>query len=612
VDDKLPSLCYPINSIYNTVSPYTSTYVSCHFRPLVKYAQPYVLAAQPYVKRSVDVYKARVQPRVAKLASRAYILVEPYQSKALNFYRERVLPHYEKAVQTHYRYAVPVYVKSQKAVYDFYRLYAVPCYQRIRPRLERIVQILVVKVGPKVHAVSDRTWHVISKYSAKGFDWFTTVVSPKLRSVYYDAVEPQINKIHDRLVHQKTDPPNGLSSNGVPNGVPAGVSAQPTATIKTDSSTVVSTSTSSTSTSSIAPLTISTESAAVDALNLTLASISNELSRWKQIVDDTTREAFATFLDDVEMEKHHLIETSKPKFTELLQDLQHRESQAFKELGNLVNTIEQDGTAPTQIQEAFRHHADLIREAALAVRLESETFANEILNKTEEIRRLTVEVLDEFAEVTLQEIGRKMVSVDSITITMSNGDKGPNWKDWKEYRSLKDRLLNARQEIVEHNINTADVNKVLREAQETANYLAKEAAQYLSSLRAKADFTFQERLKKKAKQLEDQGVTPQDEEIPENVEFYEELEEQYHTELVTPEVTSESPERISEDSPEETSMELHKETNQTPVAEPLASATDGAGANFVIQEEIQDEPSEITITQTILETLADTKASSSP
>jgi hypothetical protein len=248
------------------------------------------------------------------------------------------------------------------------------------------------------------------------------------------------------------------------------------------------------------------------------------MEQWKELVEKTTREAFATFLDDSEQEKDKLTEDIKPEFTNLLRKLQETASNASKSLSVLVDRIPDDPSIDTvSIQNEFRDRAEAIRVGAMAVRIKAENFAHAVEESIEVLRRNTVEILDEFADLTLQEMGRKMVSMDAVDPSSSLSET-PSWKDWKEFRNVKERLVESRQEIIDHQVQMSDVNKMLREAQQTANILAQEGARMLSGLRGKADFLMQERLRKENERVFEEQDEAQFR-VP-DAEYFEELEDE--------------------------------------------------------------------------------------
>ncbi|KAF5096127.1 hypothetical protein D0Z00_002872 [Geotrichum galactomycetum] len=272
------------------------------------------------------------------------------------------------------------------------------------------------------------------------------------------------------------------------------------------------------------------------------SSISSELSNWKKVVNKTTKDAFDTFQSDITKLKETLIVGSKPKFTKLLQELQKAQKAGLNQLTKLVkdmertlalyedNEIDLDDIdfywTPSSVQATFKDHAEKVRNAALAVREYSQSFAELAVNRTEDVRSATIDVLDEFSEVALQEIGRKMVADNNDdSSSPASNQRNAKWSDWKEFRLLKEHLIQTRQDLIEFDIPMEDINIVLRQAQETANILAKESAQYLSSLKAKADniLILQIRTERERRAFKDESEEASLDD--DDVEIYEDLED---------------------------------------------------------------------------------------
>jgi hypothetical protein len=555
IPDECPGLCRPLHFIFDTLDPYVGPVYD-------QRVQPHLQVLEPYVNKGIDNYQIYVGPRLSALADNVvpplkrsasrlhHKYLGPYEQRLVQVYDERLGPHVQKASQladhTYYNYVEPVYLK-------------------VSHHAAIAKETFEEKYRPVIVDCSSKALKTSSKYCERAYEWFKVRVGPRLSQLYHNTIEPQLLKISDRVWSSSGKPKfDKFESEIIPAdtteydqepkthsteepAIPAepevyeAESTNPGETYFVDpelsdgvefEETIMLESV----TSVIAEQTIIVDSATVSPKPSTETS----LGRWQVIVKDTTREALNTFLDDVEEEKRSLMEEIRPKFTSILQDLSKAENDAVQYLGKLIDRIEedeQDEVTPAFVQLEFRARADSIRDKAMAIRKLSQEFAEIVVNRTEEIRRSTVEVLDEFADITLQEIGRKLVSAEDSGESSSSTSSGgaPNWSDWKQYRSLKQRLIQSREEIIEHDINMAEVNQMLREAQETANILAREAAQYLSGLRARADFLFQQRLANRDSTEED--------EVP-DAEFYEELEDEVESEQ---DITSETEDDIAGD-----------------------------------------------------------------
>ncbi|ANB14750.1 hypothetical protein AWJ20_2357 [Sugiyamaella lignohabitans] len=580
LSEESPCLCSPLHKTFDLVSPHVSPIhekFAEYAHPYVDSAKPYVEKVRPYVQKGVDsgvgAYNAYVQPPVSKAAAKAHsVVIAPYQEKVFELHDKHVQPLVNRAHQFHADKVAPLIEQSYKGSKNVYSSYVIPTYEKVHPHVSKAHGAVKEHVWPRLSDAHGKFSELVILYFELVKNWFADAVQPKVKSVYQDAVEPQINKIYDRVAPNRGDSESDETVVAETTEITASASAAGSTAVNSETGSgvvrqkleslaaVINDGAAAASeavaagigaaTANVAGVVSADDTASAGSSarkasekHKKIVSISEELAKWKEIVDKTSLEAFATFLDDIEQEKHVLVEEARGEFTTLLQKLSQYENEAYKELSALVQRIDdeqEEGQAVDEevstglVQSEFRRHADLIRTGAMAVRERSEKLAADVLQKTEEVRSITVDILDEFAEVTLHELGRKMVSINSLSATQStssaqDSDSIPNWKDWKEFRSLKDRLYSSRQDIVDHEVNMADVNKMLREAQETANLLAKESAQLLSGLRSKADFGFQQRLSRRAESDEQLDF----DETPVDAEIYDELEEDEEPTTIT-------------------------------------------------------------------------------
>ncbi|CAN6635773.1 hypothetical protein TRVA0_015S01508 [Trichomonascus vanleenenianus] len=537
--EDAPVLCKPLHHGFDLAAPYVKPYYS-------QYVDPAVQRIEPYWNKSVAAYSRYVEPGVRVVVSKASAVADPYAAKLVDAHARYVKPKidlvrakYDAQVRPVLDRACLAGQKTFDVLYSTYYGYVRPALEMARPYLEKSQRVARDKVYPVVKRYSLVVASIAKDYCLKGYDWVTTKVSPKVNSVYKDNFEPQLEKIQDRLLNRQDSSSTFSSVSAKVSEKLRDAAGEVTSAAATDSEDGLFEE-EETITETIYETVRHTMSTTVEPERTHSPSQpksdqpKSDLEHWKRVVRKLTKDAFNSFLDDVELEKANIAGGAEPVFTKLLQDLQHVQTKSIKELSALVSNIERteadngqpvgDEITPAMIQTRFRDAADEIRVAALAVRFEAEKVAQDAVNRTEMVRQATIEAFDEFSDAAIQEIGRMMVSVDSYgSSASSNGeaDEGTiQWKDWKEYRKLKDRLLGTRKELNDFDINMSDINKMLREAQETANILAKETAQFLSAMRSKADFLLQQRIIEQRKNTDEEK-----EEGPVDAEIYEELEE---------------------------------------------------------------------------------------
>lgn len=534
-DESCFGLCTKLHNAYTQVHPH----IEPHYN---RYAAPYVEKASPFFSKAQTVYLDTVEPSLLKIASRGKSIAEPYTAKVVEQKHKAdaiLQPYYSRACELHEQKVQPVWSKSTTVASKAYQDYGIPVAEKIAVYFDHTQRYVVNKIVPKVKLYAESAYINTLVLINEIAIWIEVKVAPEISHIYQKNIEPHVSNIYHQIIENNTKVPASED-------IEKSISKDTILPLSTESLKVASTvsSTSSALSSSTAQSTDTEQSVAptgtvapdpVKAKLSTGAQISAEIASWKAVVQETTKEALDTFLDDVERKKSEVIEEVKPNFTDLLRKLSDIQSQSVKDLTELVESIptgeeeeqvEKDkgkdfSLRPEDIQREFRSRADELRVAALNVRHYAEEVANRILDSTEKIRGDTLDVLDEFAEVALGELGRNLVSIDHKQ-TASNV---PNWKDWKEFRALKDQLYDARQEILDLDINMETVNQMLRDAQETANILTQEAAQYFGGIRAKADFTFQQAIVYRNKRALENGEELADEE-PENAIFYDASEEE--------------------------------------------------------------------------------------
>lgn len=602
----------------------------------------YTSSVSPVVSKGSDLYFTYAHPLVLKNTDTVKKHVEPLLEKLNSQYLALTTPYFEKASHFMSQYVVPL---SQSAFRLFSKLNAqvfTPAYKTIANYGSKATSIVKLYIFPKVYKYSSLVLRTVYRYLRVVSKCVVSFITPKISAVYESSVEPQVNKIIDRIF-QETDldgpttvqpektfisqPTYTLTLSNAASETESVVSFATgsdtpsqsiTRTLESESSGITTHTKTSTNTAAAAE---SPESSFVDSSSIDhtadlayekikaksgpnefnrevraqapldkkrarrrASSISSELSNWKKVVNKTTKDAFDTFQSDISKLKETLIVGSKPKFTKLLKDLQKAQKAGLNQLTKLVKDMERTlilfdddeihiedidfPWTPNSVQATFKEHAEKVRNAALAVREYSQSFAELALNRTEDVRSATIDVLDEFSEVALQEIGRKMVADDDSS-SPSSDQRNAKWSDWKEFRLLKEHLIQTRQDLIDFDIPMEDINIVLRQAQETANILAKEAAQYLSSLKARADTVLILKAKKEHAKLKVQEES--EEALDDNIEIYEDLEDapessSINTDTAADEPTSDTSKANGESAGEtvnqEESMEREEEFEQ--------------------------------------------------
>lgn len=221
---------------------------------------------------------------------------------------------------------------------------------------------------------------------------------------------------------------------------------------------------------------------------------------WAARVDRTAQSALKTLQKDVEASCKEILASSKPQFVKLLREISQYGESKVEELTKIVDDVENDETVyeDDNIVNEFTLAADHINELSNDVRGQALTVAEKALERTEELRKQTLEALDDFFDVILLEAGRQ--SVD---------DEEDEFAKWKEYHQLKEHLNSVRSGIEAHDIDMEVINASLREPQQAAILMAQEFMNHVNSLRAKTQFLVQQRLLQKRSAEEESEDKPE-------------------------------------------------------------------------------------------------------
>lgn len=609
--DDSPRLCFHLNNIFEKSEPYISPYYDQYAAPYVDVSRPYLNKAQsviksaaaPVISKTPELYTAYLEPSISQIVLKAKDVSEPLICDVKEKYTVLVDPYVQTASELSSQYIKPGSKTLYSIVIKLNNKVFIPSYIYSSRYVRSLYNFSKIHIFPVLKGYGDSAYATGQKYFKSLWTWISITITPRLSALYEKTVEPQVNKIVDRVFEHTTsallqnqsesskteesssvvttksesessvvsDPVSLIIVNETEIETPTIkehiLSSSATSTFFTEStieSEIEATSEKSsepTQTETIPDLVYQKlnshhtpneynqdvrSQAAIDKKRARrrASSISNELSNWKKIVNKTTQDAFETFKTDISKLKENLIVGSRPRFTRLLKILQKTQKSGYNQLKKLIQDMEYaldqyiadevDSVdfpwTPASVQASFKKHAEKIRDAALAVREYSEEFAQKALNKTEDVRFGTIDVLDEFSEIILQEIGRKMISDDGEgSSTVHNDRRNAKWSDWKEFRSLKEHLIQTRQDLIDFDIPMDDVNIVLRQAQETANMLAKEAAQYLSEFKSRADTVFITKIRLDREKYE--SITTEDElNVYDDDVIYEDLESEYEEE----------------------------------------------------------------------------------
>lgn len=556
LNTESPALCGPLHCGIRRIEPVVKPYYDT-------YAEPYVMLARPYYTKTVELNTNYVVP-AGQRAGRAGLAVynrflKPHVDaasvQATKLYDTHVRDHHEVLTQ-HYNHVMQQfnhhYQRARIVALTLYMDHIQPVVVKLEPHYDRSVKYLHSHVCPRVQAYSLQAYYYLESVATRAY----AVVAPKVQEVWDKNVEPQLVKIRERVSLYRHKSQSIVSTAGTviigvenPTDVfDTGSSAtfEPTPEAEKEDDTLATP-----VEEPVAPSATEEEAEKITPFKWPGAPeeidpAESALQYWKKKVTKQLEEAQLSLNEEVNAEKARLLKLLEPQFTEKLQHLSDVSQNAYISIDKIVADIiphrfrkefnskygpvadrkkaaEEEDTEdeyvghqirvePSDIQASFKSQADLLREGAMDVRELASELAQTVIDRTEKVRLNTLEVLDEFAEFALKELAKTVVNTESFS-------------HWKEYKQVKDSIIEAKERMEKSDIPMEDVNGYLREVQETANHLAREAAQALNGLRSKSDFYFQERHRMEDNERVAKGESLKDE-TPENVEFYEATEEE--------------------------------------------------------------------------------------
>lgn len=397
----------------------------------------------------------------------------------------------------------------------------------------------------KVYGSIAREW--ISTNLAHGWRWLVAIVSPKVNTIYRKVIEPQVNKIIDRIFENTeralTSKSDTRTSTTDFDDTTSSVESedniefvQATETGQDPKSNAEKPFGESTSYQHNTDWRRSTNADEEDEEEDEFKNVDivKELDFWKAKVENTNKEALESFERDIKFERERVLEKHRPEFNKHLFSLQKYQQNGFVDLRTLITMIESnedddETLSHEMIENKVKMYTDEIEETIEKLQKQTQRAELEIRVRTEALRDNTIEILDVFSNVMISELGRKLVSQDNDQVS----SKG-RWEDWKEFTSLKDQLEKTRDTVTKYKIPL--IADIVSQIQVTAQVLTEEAKQHALALKGKADHLLILRNKKRDTPVVDDS----------EVEFYDAEEEDMEARVEPDEVESDQTYAVDE------------------------------------------------------------------
>lgn len=252
--------------------------------------------------------------------------------------------------------------------------------------------------------------------------------------------------------------------------------------------------------------------------------IEEEINYWENKVNKTLNSALKNLSKDMSSSVNSSIERIKPKLSDQFTQIQQTNYKHYQELNKMINAIDKDSA---QIQEEDRiiessddsnreyfsrqDMRDKISESLTYCESEINDIKESMNKNHHEILRdyfkeiqETIDVLESFAELTIQEFSNRLHALIAILENEQEFDDAITWKAWKRFHKIKQDIFNARDLLFNQandyqNDFSIDVIPVglenwsayMKNVYFHANFLTNDNEEYLKLVRAKANVAFQ-------------------------------------------------------------------------------------------------------------------------
>lgn len=252
--------------------------------------------------------------------------------------------------------------------------------------------------------------------------------------------------------------------------------------------------------------------------------IEEEINYWENKVNKTLNSALRNLSKDMSIAVNSSIDTIKPKLSERFTQIQQTNYKHYQELNIMINAIDKDSA---QIQEenriiessddSSRHYVsrqdmrDKISESLTYCESEIKEIKEYMTKNHHDVLREyfkeiqdTIDVLESFAELTIQEFSNRLHALINMLENEQEFDEAITWKSWKRFHKIKQDIFHTRDLLFNQandyqNDFTIGVvpaglenwSMYMKNVYFHANFLTNDNEEYLKLVRAKANVAFQ-------------------------------------------------------------------------------------------------------------------------
>ena len=435
--DASPKICKPSLQAKEFVHPYVDPYYQQYVAPYVQRAQPYVdQVTESVYKPGLAAYEQYGAPRVTQAQEYSQQQWEKIIKPQLEVAREHAGKQYDASLAPHVKkvqdVVQPYYDQVSTSASDILELEVKPAYRKTAPYAQRVYsqgQEFAVKTAlPQAQYASNTVWTL-----------WTRQVWPRLRVLYGENVEPQLNRITERLGRYKDGKRLEAEIKSMESESKA---AEASSKVDSIASSVSSTFTEATDN----PTSAATAPAEPESTITPTEQFREDLKSWEAICSKAVNEGAEDLKERIQdISTRQTSSQAEGVGNSLVIQLEETAIGALNSVKartqQVVAAIPDDADdarledASEELTLGIRAAGQSVKARAQAVREWHTSYNNEIDSLVSKALESTLETIDGIRELRLSEIGRRYA------------DKELPHKEWARYNDLKKATQTWRDDV---------------------------------------------------------------------------------------------------------------------------------------------------------------------
>ena len=431
--DTSPKICKPAIQAREFVLPYTRPYYDQYLGPYVEKAQPYLDQANERVyKPGQAAYQQYAAPRVADAQKYSQQQWEKTIKPQLEGAKKQAGKQYDASLAPHVKkvqdVVQPYYNQVRTSASDIWELEIQPVYRNTAPYAQKVYdqgQVFAVKAAlPQAQYAGNTAWTFVARQ-----------VWPRIRVLYGENVEPQLNRITERL---------GRYRDG--KRLEAEIKSMESESKASEAKSSVESVASSVSSSAKDTATTSSSTMEPESTISPTEQFQEDLKSWEAISAKAVKEGAEDLKERVQdISTHQKSSQAEGVGDSLAVQLEETAVGVVNSVKARIQSVVTDlpeDASDAQLEQTsedvvigIRAAGQNVKGRAQAVREWHDNYKNEIDSLVEKALQSTLETVDGIRELRLSEIGRRYA------------DKDLPHKEWSKYNDLKKATQSWRDEV---------------------------------------------------------------------------------------------------------------------------------------------------------------------